>query len=242
MHVCVCALTPPHQILPYIRSVQVGSKTPGGKPRRWARMRAGHTPGSGGDGQSPRGLLLPARKILHVVEEGELRGGERAWVCQPGTRRTGHGRPAAFCPRPPSACPHGAPAHRPLPPLPLAHRPRLPQPLHSPRPASLQGGRERTSPSCRRCGAPGPVVVPWLRIRCRRAAAPRGWEARLATCAQRWCARCQKYGQIIIKKNPNKNFSGMLSLGCCSPKSRNVESRGGWFERPFLYSYLQFPD
>lgn len=139
-------------------------------------MRAGNTP----DRRCPRGSLLPAGKILHVLEEGELRGGERSWGCQPGTGRV----PPSAALRPPSRRPG-----RCLPPLPWAHRPRLPQPLHSPRPASSQGGRERTSPSRPRCGAPGPAVVPRLRVRCGRAAAPRGWEAVPAdVCSETVCA------------------------------------------------------
>lgn len=191
MYVRVCLRWHPpsplsHQILPYIRSVQVGRKTPGesqGGGQWWELeiLRAAE-----GTGSPHRDCCSPPGRYCTWWRRGA-----------PG-REEGLGLPAGDTPpyRPwqtrcilPSSaltCPHSAPAAASPP---LGTPPPLPQRPHSPRPASSQGGRERTSPSGPRCGAPGPAVVPGLRVRCRRAAAPRGRRARLAdVCSELVCA------------------------------------------------------
>lgn len=153
----VCAPTPPSPLS--IRSAlhkepAGGEQNAWGKPGRRARMRGRNSPGSRGDWQSPQGLLLPAGKMPHVLEEGELRGGERAWGCQPGTGRIGPAdplHPALGRPRLPSRHP-SAPA---VPPLGWAHRPGPARP----RPASARPAGQDESP-CPRCGAPGPRLSP----------------------------------------------------------------------------------
>lgn len=93
MHVyvcaCVSALTPPIPALPSDPALHKeragGKENAWGKPGRRTTMRARNTPGSGGDGQSPQGLLLPAGKILHVVEEGSSGAGRG-----PGAASRGH--------------------------------------------------------------------------------------------------------------------------------------------------------
>lgn len=127
----------------------------------------------------PIGIAAPRREDAARVGGGGAPGRGEGLGLPAGDRCTGHGTPAAFCPRPPS--PALTPPQRTGCCLPPFRTPPPPPAAAAQPPPSIGAGRAgRTSPSCSHCGAPGPAVVPRLRVRCRRAAAPPAWEARLA--------------------------------------------------------------